>query len=88
MNIATRWRILKNLLMLACHMIQIKTPDLGGIQNVAESNLYCRQHGVEAYQGGTCNETDISTLTCVHVAVATRPDRILAKPGMGFDEVS
>jgi len=35
----------------ACHMIQIKTPDLGGIQNVAESNLYCRQHGVEAYQG-------------------------------------
>ena len=70
----------------ACHMIQIKTPDLGGIQNVAESNLYCRQHGVEAYQGGTCNETDISTLTCVHVAVATRPDRMLAKPGMGFDE--
>ena len=70
----------------ACHMIQIKTPDLGGIQNVAESNLYCRQYGVEAYQGGTCNETDISTLTCVHVAVATRPDRILAKPGMGFDE--
>jgi len=70
----------------ACHMIQIKTPDLGGIQNVAESNLYCRQHGVEAYQGGTCNETDLSALTCVHVAMATRPDRMLAKPGMGFDE--
>ncbi|MDD8021194.1 MAG: methylaspartate ammonia-lyase [Acidobacteriota bacterium] len=70
----------------ACHMIQIKTPDLGGIQNVAESNLYCRQHGLEAYQGGTCNETDISAATCVHVAMATRPDRMLAKPGMGFDE--
>lgn len=70
----------------ACHMIQIKTPDLGGIQNVAESNLYCRSHGIEAYQGGTCNETDISALACVHVAMATRPDRMLAKPGMGFDE--
>lgn len=70
----------------ACHMIQIKTPDLGGIQNVAESNLYCKTHGIEAYQGGTCNETDISAIACVHVAMATRPDRMLAKPGMGFDE--
>lgn len=70
----------------ACHMIQIKTPDLGGIQNVAESNLYCKAHGIEAYQGGTCNETDISAIACVHVAMATRPDRMLAKPGMGFDE--
>lgn len=70
----------------ACHMIQIKTPDLGGIQNVIESNLYCQTHGIEAYQGGTCNETDISAIACVHVAMATRPDRMLAKPGMGFDE--
>lgn len=70
----------------ACHMIQIKTPDLGGLQNVAESVLYCRAHGMEAYQGGTCNETDISAIACVHVAMATRPDRMLAKPGMGFDE--
>lgn len=70
----------------ACHMIQIKTPDLGGLQNVAESVLYCRAHGMEAYQGGTCNETDVSAIACVHVAMATRPDRMLAKPGMGFDE--
>ncbi|MDI6697590.1 MAG: methylaspartate ammonia-lyase [Candidatus Saccharicenans sp.] len=70
----------------ACHMIQVKTPDLGGIQNVIESNLYCKTHGIEAYQGGTCNETDISAIACVHVAMATRPDRMLAKPGMGFDE--
>ncbi|MGC8746507.1 MAG: methylaspartate ammonia-lyase, partial [Candidatus Saccharicenans sp.] len=70
----------------AGHMIQIKTPDLGGLQNVAESVLYCRHHYMEAYQGGTCNETDISAIACVHVAMATRPDRMLAKPGMGFDE--
>ena len=69
-----------------CDMVQIKTPDLGGIQNTLESVLYCRKHGMEAYQGGTCNETDISARSCVHVAMAGRPVRILAKPGMGFDE--
>ena len=70
----------------ACHMVQIKTPDLGGIQNIVESVLYCNAHGVEAYQGGTCNETDISARLCVHVAMAARSRRMLAKPGMGFDE--
>ncbi len=70
----------------AGHMLQIKTPDLGGIQNVVESVLYCRANGAEAYQGGTCNETDISAQACVHVAMAARPVRMLAKPGMGFDE--
>ncbi len=70
----------------ACDMVQIKTPDLGGIQNIVESNLYCNRNGMEAYQGGTCNETEISARHCVHVAVASRPKRMLAKPGMGFDE--
>ena len=70
----------------ACDMVQIKTPDLGGIQNIVESILYCKKTGVEAYQGGTCNETDISARICVHLAVAARADRMLAKPGMGFDE--
>ncbi|MBN2580678.1 MAG: methylaspartate ammonia-lyase [Pirellulales bacterium] len=70
----------------ACHMVQIKTPDLGGIQATVESVLYCKAHGMEAYQGGTCNETDLSAQCCVHLAMATHPERILAKPGMGFDE--
>ncbi len=70
----------------ACDMVQIKTPDLGGIQNTVESVLYCRSHGMEAYQGGTCNETDVSARLCVHAALAARPQRMLAKPGMGFDE--
>jgi methylaspartate ammonia-lyase len=70
----------------AGHMVQIKTPDLGGIQHVVESILECRKLGVEAYQGGTCNETDISARLCVHAGLAARADRILAKPGMGFDE--
>ncbi len=69
-----------------CDMVQIKTPDLGGIQNTVEAVLYCRSHGMEAYQGGTCNETEISARACVHAAVAARAERLLAKPGMGFDE--
>ena len=69
-----------------CHMAQIKTPDLGGIHNIVESVLYCNSHGMEAYQGGTCNETDVSARTCVHLALAARPMRMLVKPGMGFDE--
>ena len=70
----------------ACHMVQIKTPDLGGVQDIVESVLYCKARGMEAYQGGTCNETDVSAQCCVHLAMATHPQRMLAKPGMGFDE--
>ncbi|WP_010258546.1 methylaspartate ammonia-lyase [Treponema primitia] len=70
----------------AGHMVQIKTPDLGGIGNIVEAVLYCKERGIGAYQGGTCNETDRSAHVCVHLAMATRPDQILAKPGMGVDE--
>ena len=69
-----------------CDMIQIKTPDLGCIHNIVDAVLYCKKHNMLAYQGGTCNETDISAQSCVHLALATRPERMLAKPGMGFDE--
>ncbi|MCI6012205.1 MAG: methylaspartate ammonia-lyase [Firmicutes bacterium] len=70
----------------AGHMVQIKTPDLGGINNIAEAVLYCKEKGIGAYQGGTCNETDRSAQVCVNVAMATQPAQILAKPGMGVDE--
>jgi len=67
-------------------MLQIKTPDLGGINNTIEAVLYCQGKGVGAYQGGTCNETDRSAQVCVHLAMATKPVQMLAKPGMGVDE--
>lgn len=69
-----------------CDMVQIKTPDLGSLHNTIDAVLYCKANGVAAYQGGTCNETDISARACLHAAMATRPDRVLIKPGMGFDE--
>lgn len=70
----------------AGHMAQIKTPDLGGINNSIEAVLYCKENGMGAYLGGTCNETNISAQACANVAMATSPDMCLAKPGMGVDE--
>lgn len=67
-------------------MIQVKTPDLGSITNTIEAVLYCKSRGIGTYQGGTCNETDRSAQVCVHCAMATKPDQMLAKPGMGVDE--
>ncbi len=70
----------------AADMIQIKTPDLGGVNNIAEAILYCKQNGVGAYCGGTCNETDRSAQVCTNIAIACGADQCLAKPGMGVDE--
>lgn len=70
----------------SAHMVQIKTPDLGGINNTIEAILYAKARGIRAYLGGTCNETDRSAQVCVHIALATNPDQMLAKPGMGVDE--
>ncbi len=68
------------------HMIQIKTPDLGGVNNVAEAIIYCKEKHVGAYCGGTCNETNISAETTTNIAIACKADQCLAKPGMGCDE--
>ena len=70
----------------AADMVQIKTPSLGGINNSIEAVLYTKSKGVAAYLGGTCNETDRSAQVSVHVAIATQPRQMLAKPGMGVDE--
>ena len=70
----------------AGHILQIKTPDLGGINNTIEAVLYCNEVGIGSYVGGTCNETNISAEVTTHIAVATNALQILAKPGMGVDE--
>ncbi|MHC3380703.1 methylaspartate ammonia-lyase [Haloarcula sp. H-GB5] len=70
----------------AADLVQIKTPDLGGIQRSAEAVLYCDGTDTRGYVGGTCNETVTSARACAHVALATDAAQVLAKPGMGFDE--
>ncbi len=70
----------------AGHMLQVKTPDLGGVNNVIEALLYCQEKGVGAYSGGTCNETNISAEVTTAIAIACNAKQCLAKPGMGTDE--
>ncbi|HCB66138.1 MAG TPA: methylaspartate ammonia-lyase [Acholeplasmataceae bacterium] len=69
----------------AGHVLQIKTPDLGGLNNIAEAILYCKSVGIGAYSGGTCNETNISAQATTNVAIACNADLCLAKPGMDVD---
>lgn len=70
----------------AGHMLQIKTPDLGGVNNCIEAILYCKDKGVGAYSGGTCNETNKSAEVTTNIAIACEACQCLAKPGMGVDE--
>jgi methylaspartate ammonia-lyase len=69
----------------AGHMIQIKMPDVGRLQDSVRAVLACRRQGVAAYLGGSCAETELSAAVAVHVAVATRADMLLAKPAMDVD---
>ncbi len=69
----------------AADMIQVKMPDLGSVHNSVDGVLACREGGVGAFLGGSCAETELSARVSVHVALATRPDILMAKPGMGVD---
>jgi len=70
----------------AADVVQVKTPDLGGLQRSGEAVRYCAGTDTRAYLGGTCNETVTSARACAHVGLATDAAQLLAKPGMGFDE--
>jgi len=70
----------------AAHMLQIKTPVLGGVTNAIEAILYCNRKKIGSYCGGTCNETNLSAETTTNIAIACRADQCLAKPGMSVDD--
>ncbi len=70
----------------AAHMLQVKTPDLGGVNNTIEALRYCLKKGIGAYSGGSCNETNISAEITTSIAMACNAKQCLAKPGMGTDE--
>jgi len=65
---------------------QIKTPDLGGINNAIEAVLYARQKGMGCCLGGSGNETDQSARITAQIGLASQPDFLLSKPGFGGDE--
>lgn len=70
----------------AGHVVQIKTPDLGGVNNIADAILYCNKVGIGPYCGGTCNETNRSAEVTTNIGMACGALQVLAKPGMGVDE--
>ncbi|WP_028034292.1 methylaspartate ammonia-lyase [Chelativorans sp. J32] len=70
----------------ASDFVQIKTPDLGGINNSIEAVLACRRNGMGCCLGGTANETDKSARITTNIALATQPNFMLSKPGLGGDE--
>lgn len=41
------------------------------MHNIVDAVLHCNRNGMEAYQGGTCNEAGISARTCIPPALAT-----------------
>ncbi len=67
-------------------MVHIKMPELGGLHNSIEAVLACQANDVGAYLGGSPAETNLAAQVAVHVALATRPQLLMAKPGTGVDE--
>lgn len=70
----------------ACHMIQIKTPDVGSVEDTVKAAILCKEAGIGAYIGGSCTETDVAARVAANIAIATQAEMVLAKPGMGVDE--
>jgi len=70
----------------ACDMIQVKTPDLGGLHNTVEAALYAKRAGKLVYLGGSCTDTDQSARLCTNIALAVQPFACSGRPGMGVDE--
>jgi methylaspartate ammonia-lyase len=66
--------------------IHIKMPDTGSLSECAKAVALCREKQIFCLLGGSCTETDIGARMSAHLALATRPDALLVKPGMGFDE--
>ena len=38
----------------------VKVPDLGSIDATMQAMAVCREHGMQAFLGGSCTETDLS----------------------------
>ena len=70
----------------AADVVHVKLPDLGSVADSIEALLLVRDAGLEAFCGGSCNETDRSAQVSAHVAMDCGAAQVLAKPGMGVDE--
>ncbi|EPS37642.1 hypothetical protein H072_8639 [Dactylellina haptotyla CBS 200.50] len=90
-TVADEWcNTLEDIKEFACagavDYVQIKMPDLGGVDKSIDAVIYCKSKGVGCCLGGSANETDVSARITAQVALAVRPDFLLSKPGIGADE--
>jgi methylaspartate ammonia-lyase len=67
-------------------LVHIRMPALGAVSNSVEAVLMCCAQGVGAFLGGSPSETELAARVTAHVALATQPEVVLAKPGTGVDE--
>jgi methylaspartate ammonia-lyase len=70
----------------AADMLQVKLPDVGGLDGAIHALLASRAAGVAAYCGGSCTETDHAARVATGVAMGVDANLLLARPGMGVDE--
>ena len=66
--------------------VHIKMPDAGTLSECAEAVRILRDAGAFSLLGGSCTETMNGARCTAHLAAVVRPDAVLVKPGMGFDE--
>lgn len=66
-------------------MIHLRMARFGGLHDVVEGVLACRRVGIKVLLGGSARETEVAARAAVHVALAARPDLILARPGEDVD---
>src|SRR5262249_11695559 len=66
----------------AADYAQIKTPDLGGVNNTIEAVLYARAKGMGCCLGGRGNETDQSARITPQIGPPPRPTFLFSKPGL------
>lgn len=69
----------------AVDLVQVKMPDVGGVHRSMEAVSHCEGTSVSAFLGGSANETDLSARCSAHVALASEPSYVLAKPGVSVD---
>jgi methylaspartate ammonia-lyase len=70
----------------AADMLQVKMPDVGGLDASIRALLACKEAGVGAYCGGSCTETERAAQVAAGVAMGVDADLLLARPGMGVNE--
>ncbi|MCX6123420.1 MAG: hypothetical protein NTV34_01520, partial [Proteobacteria bacterium] len=66
--------------------VHLKMPDTGTLSECVDVVRYLKTKSIFCLLGGSCTETLFSAEVSTHLASVVRPDALLVKPGMGFDE--